>query len=68
MTEEADLYYMSVTHPASGQQLIMVTGTRETVLDMALRVMLDSAPRWSEGRYARHRPTFAVDTWKVPRA
>lgn len=64
---DADLYRMEVSHAPSRRQLVSITGSRETVLDVALRVMLDSAPLWN-GEYAGHRPTFSVDLWKVTRA
>jgi hypothetical protein len=64
---DGDIYRMEVTHTASRQQLVAIAAERETVLDVALRVMLDAAPLWSEGEYAGHRPTFDVTVWKVTR-
>jgi hypothetical protein len=64
---DGDIYRMEVTHTASRQQLVTIAAERETVLDVALRVMLDAAPLWSEGEHAGYRPTFDVTVWKVTR-
>ena len=60
MTDE-DLYVLRVETVAGRQQLLQITGTRGTVIEVALRVMLDSAEPWN----ARFRPMFQVDVYKV---
>ena len=60
MTDE-DLYVLRVETIAEHRQLLQITGTRETVIEVALRVMLDSAGPWN----ARLRPMFQVDVYKV---
>lgn len=64
-----DLYTMRVSSNVNGEQLVAITGSRETVLDVALRVMLDAAPRWDDMSAPRYgiRPTFAVDVDRVTR-
>lgn len=66
---DTDLYTMAVTSNVNGEQLVAITGSRETVLDVALRVMLDAAPRWDDPRAPRYgiRPTFMVDVYRVTR-
>ncbi len=51
------LYFLTVEIVQNGQQLIAITGSRDTVLEAALRVILDAAPSWQEFRV---RPTFTV--------
>lgn len=41
------LYNCSVKHYADNQTLLHITGSRETVINTALRVILDSAPNWN---------------------
>ncbi len=51
------LYFLTVETVQNRQQLIAITGSRDTVLDAALRVILDAAPSWQE---LRVRPTFTI--------
>lgn len=62
---DADLYRLNVELVPNRQHLINITGSRETVIDVALRVILDSAPAWNE--YAGYRPLFSIDCYKVAR-
>ena len=56
MTKEP-LYYLTVSSEVNGVQLIAVTGQRDTVIDAALRVIIDAAPQWQD---YRGMPTFRV--------
>lgn len=56
-----DLYNLQVESTLHHQQLLSIIGARETVIDAALRVILDCAPEWKEG----FRPMFAIHAWKV---
>lgn len=47
-------------------RLISITGARETVLDAALRVILDCAPVWTEQRYWT-TPMFGVNCYRIER-
>ena len=57
------LYSVQVNGPDRGL-LIQVTGRRETVIEAALNVILDSAPYWDES-HTWPRPMFTVDVQRV---
>jgi hypothetical protein len=58
MTDEP-LYYLRVQGPDRGR-LAEVTGTRATVIEMGLRVILDQAPLWKD-TYRWPSPAFTFD-------
>ena len=63
---ETDLYAVEVTDPKGGILIGRMVGSRETVVDVALRVILDSAPLWSSERgFLGWRPTFQVTVYRV---
>lgn len=48
------------------EQLLQMVGSRETVVEAALRVILDSAPPWQAGpRGGFNSPMFSVDVQKI---
>lgn len=59
------LYSLRVNGP-DRSQLLMVTGSRATVVEAALNVVIDSAPWWEEG-YRWPSPGFTVDVHQVTR-
>ena len=57
------LYSVTVESPLSHQRLLQVSGERATVIEMALRVILDHAPdSWRTGFGT---PAFTVNVFKV---
>jgi hypothetical protein len=63
VSEREPLYHATVEAVFNRQRLIMLTGSRETVLDAALRVMLDCAPAWHEPNAIT--PMFQVNVQRV---
>lgn len=57
------LYYMTVESNWNRRQLIAVTGERSTVVEMALRVIVDAAPVWQDAHMVT--PMFSVNVQKV---
>ena len=63
MSDREDLYILSV-ETMSRNQLLRITGERGTVIDAALRVIVDCAPDW-KNRDAAFEGSFQVNIQKV---
>lgn len=57
------LYSVQVESMNDHRLLLNITGKRETVINAAMRVILDSAPRWNE--FMRMRPTFGITVSEI---
>lgn len=61
MTGDEALYSLSVESVQNRRQLVQMVGSRETLLEVAVRVMLDCSPAWDQPM----TPTFTVTILKV---
>lgn len=63
MQTEEDFYY-AIIEDFRNMQLLNMVGTRDTVIECALRVILDSAPDWKESN-SWPRPHFRFTVTKI---
>lgn len=57
-----DLYILTVSSNFDRRQLLNITGSRHTIIDAALRVILDCAPAWDDRAVI---PAFNIDVRKI---
>lgn len=57
------LYVVSVEDMRSRGELLRMTGSRDVVIETALRVIVDCAPTWNANEFAR--PTFGITISEV---
>lgn len=59
------LYIMRVEGGMRRQQILQITGGRDTILEAAVRVMLDCAPAWDVSHPDYGVPSFTVTVQEI---